>query len=85
MNLNPLIELIEAHGLSAYQFDLLTHVRPAIALQLEAAQPGAVGQSRIGGVPDLPPSMNWLHDKMYPKNTFLSYCKSIPGGTLPLQ
>jgi hypothetical protein len=83
MNLNPLIALIEAHGLSAYQADLLTHVRPAIALQLEAAQPGAVGQSRIGGVPDLPPSISWLHDKDVPQK-YVSFLLQINLAELPL-
>jgi len=82
MNLNPLIALIKAHGLSAYQADLLTHVRPAIALQLEAAQPGKVGQSRIGGVPDLPRSIDWLQNENLHK--YFGFLLQINLAELPL-
>ena len=72
MNLEPLIALIEVHGLSAYQAELLAKVRPAIALHLGQAQPGQVGQSRIGGVPDLPASIAWRQDdRLHKYHNFL--------------
>ncbi|MEH1918268.1 YwqG family protein [Nostoc sp.] len=65
MDLEQFTTLIHEHGLSEYQDDILASVRPAILLKLEQAEPGHKGQSRIGGVPDLPLSIPW------PKNSLL--------------
>ncbi|ODH02971.1 hypothetical protein A4S05_21810 [Nostoc sp. KVJ20] len=65
MDLEDLTTLIHEHGLSEYQDEILASVRPAILLKLGQAEPGHKGQSRIGGVPDLPLSIPW------PKNSFL--------------
>lgn len=65
MDLEQFTTLIHEHGLSEYQDEILASVRPAILLKLGQAEPGHKGQSRIGGVPDLPLSIPW------PKNSFL--------------
>jgi hypothetical protein len=65
MDLEDLTTLIHEHGLSEYQDEILASVRPAILLKLGQAEPGHKGQSRIGGVPDLPLSVPW------PKNSLL--------------
>lgn len=65
MDLKDLTTLIHEHGLSEYQDEILASVRPAILLKLGQAEPGHKGQSRIGGVPDLPLSIPW------PKNSLL--------------
>mgnify|MGYP001799662056 CR=1 FL=1 len=59
MNTEPLISLIRKYGLSQHQAQILSSVEPAIYMGLEQAGTGDVGQSRIGGTPDLPPSMGW--------------------------
>lgn len=59
MNLEPLITLIKEHGLENYQQAILATVKPAIAIHLAAAGQGNLGQSRIGGYPDLPASLSW--------------------------
>ncbi|MBE9181178.1 DUF1963 domain-containing protein [Oculatella sp. LEGE 06141] len=82
MNVEPLVSLIQAQGLAAYQTELLAHVRPAIALHLEPAQPGQVGHSRIGGVPDLPASIAWLQDDRL--NKYLCFLLQINLADLPV-
>jgi uncharacterized protein YwqG len=59
MNLEPLIALIKEHGLEKYQQDILATVKPAIAITLAQEGQGTIGQSRIGGYPDLPASLAW--------------------------
>lgn len=82
MNLALLISLIEVHGLSVYQTELLANVRLAIALHLGQAQPGQVGQSRIGGVPDLPASITWRQDDRQHK--YLDFLLQINLAELPV-
>ncbi|MGG6269964.1 YwqG family protein [Leptolyngbya sp. AN03gr2] len=62
MNCDRLITLIHEHGLSEHQDEILASARPAIFMRLEEAEPGKVGQSRIGGEPDLPASIPWLKE-----------------------
>jgi uncharacterized protein YwqG len=59
MNLEPLITLIKEHGLENYQQDILATARPAITMNLAARGQGYIGQSRIGGYPDLPALLSW--------------------------
>ncbi|MEM9089304.1 MAG: YwqG family protein [Cyanobacteria bacterium P01_F01_bin.53] len=59
MNTEPLIALIRKYNLSQHQSQILNSVRPAIFFGLEQLGQGEIGQSRIGGVPDLPSSMRW--------------------------
>jgi hypothetical protein len=62
MNLEPLISLIEDVGLAEHQPAILATVKPAIAINLAEKGQGNIGQSRIGGYPDLPASIAWpLH------------------------
>lgn len=82
MNLEPLIALIQVQGLSTHQAELLACARPAIALHLGQAQPGQVGQSRIGGVPDLPTSIAWPQDDR--GHEFLCFLLQINLAELPV-
>jgi uncharacterized protein YwqG len=59
MNLEPLIALIKEQGLEEYQQAILATVKPAIAINLAKQEQGNIGQSRIGGYPDLPASQPW--------------------------
>jgi hypothetical protein len=59
MNLEPLIKLIQKHNLEKYQPDILATVKPAISIHLSKPGAGNLGQSRIGGHPDLPSSIAW--------------------------
>jgi hypothetical protein len=59
MNLEPLIKLIQKHDLENYQQDILATVKPAISIHLSNPGIGNLGQSRIGGHPDLPASIAW--------------------------
>lgn len=64
MNVDLLIALIHEYGLSPYQSEILRSVKPAVFLNLEPLRQGEmgkaeIGQSRLGGVPDLPISMGW--------------------------
>ena len=51
--------LIQTHGLAAFEAAILARSRPAIYLHLGTAGAGKLGQSRLGGTPDLPPSIAW--------------------------
>lgn len=62
MDLRHLRQLIDEHGLSDYQAAILATVRPAIFWQLGPTEQGQLGQSRIGGIPDLPASLPWPKD-----------------------
>jgi uncharacterized protein YwqG len=64
MNLEPLITLLKEHGLGEHQQDILATVKPAISISLAAEGQGNVGQSRIGGYPDLPASLPWPTDPL---------------------
>ncbi len=65
MNTEPLTALIEQYGLSEHQDAILDSVKPAIYFSLEQAGQGEIGQSRIGGTPDLPVSMAWPKSTAY--------------------
>jgi hypothetical protein len=56
-----LLARIDAVGLSARRDELAALLKPAIALHTRAATPAdlAVGASRVGGEPDLPPGQAW--------------------------
>jgi hypothetical protein len=73
--------LIDHHGLSAQQKLLLEAVRPAITIQLAEAGPGATGQSRIGGLPDLPASIEWPDAAA---DTLMSFILQIDLAELPV-
>ncbi|MBW4550581.1 MAG: DUF1963 domain-containing protein [Aphanocapsa sp. GSE-SYN-MK-11-07L] len=62
MDFDRLITLIDEFDLSRYQADLLAAVRPAIFLSLSPGESSRSGQSRIGGIPDLPASLAWPKD-----------------------
>lgn len=47
--------------LSAYEAELLPHVRLAFDLHLNGASQGELGESRWGGVPDVPSGFEWPH------------------------
>lgn len=82
MDLKSLITLIQEYGLSAYQTDLLENVRPAIALHLEPLQERQPGQSRIGGLPDLPDSVSWPQDRY--SGDYLDFLLQINLAELPI-
>lgn len=56
-----LFELLEARGLGARRELVAKLIRPGIGLRTRAATDAdrAVGASRVGGEPDLPPSLAW--------------------------
>ncbi|HEX6039070.1 YwqG family protein [Longimicrobium sp.] len=62
MDTGRLEDAIRAAGLDAHRDTILSAVRPAIYIGLGAAGQGGVGQSRIGGLPDLPDSIPWPVD-----------------------
>lgn len=64
MDLTHLTRLLDEHGLSEHQDAILATVRPALFMQLAEAESGQPGQSRIGGVPDLPASLAWPKDPL---------------------
>ena len=80
MNLEPLKKLIHEHGLSKYQDNILATARPAIFLNLEQSEIQN-GQSKIGGVPDLPLSIPWPKDPSY--NKYLCFILQINLAELP--
>jgi Domain of unknown function (DUF1963) len=59
MSLELLISLIKNAGLEEHQQTILATVKPAIAIDLAEKGQGNIGQSRIGGYPDLPASLPW--------------------------
>ncbi|WP_320073224.1 YwqG family protein [Nostoc sp. MG11] len=81
MDLEQFTTLIHEHGLSEYQDDILASVRPAILLKLGQAEPGHKGQSRIGGVPDLPLSIPWPQNT--PSGRYLCFILQINFADLP--
>ncbi len=81
MNFEQLTTLIDQHGLSKHQDAILASVRPAISLSLGEAEPGQNGQSRIGGVPDLPLSILWPKDPLM--NRYLCFILQINLAQLP--
>ena len=81
MDLAHLRQLIDEHDLSEHQAAILATVRPAIFLQLGSNEQGNVGQSRVGGVPDLPPSLSWPKDPLTER--YRSFILQINLGELP--
>jgi hypothetical protein len=67
--------LIKACKLQAFQDEILAHVKPAILLRLEHPSAGRIGESRVGGVPDLPPSTPWPRDTAGRAHRFLLQIK----------
>jgi uncharacterized protein YwqG len=61
--LESLRETIQEFGLEAHADAILARVKPAVRLGLGARSSLELGESRIGGVPDLPVGMAW------PRNT----------------
>lgn len=62
MDLGELEGLIRRHELEAGRDAIVAAVRPAIYLRLGEPGQGEPGQSRIGGIPDLPDSLPWPRD-----------------------
>jgi hypothetical protein len=81
VDLEQFTTLIHEHGLSEYQDQILASVRPAILLRLGQAEPGHKGQSRIGGVPDLPLSIPWPQNA--PSSSYLCFILQINFAHLP--
>jgi hypothetical protein len=82
MNFEPLIALIQSQGLSAHQSDLLANIRLAIGIHLERSQLRSIGQSRIGGVPDLPASIAWPQAERW--HQYLCFLLQINLAELPV-
>ncbi|HST59876.1 MAG TPA: YwqG family protein [Longimicrobium sp.] len=89
MDLEELEGLIRDHGLEAHRDAIVATVRPAILLRLGEAGQGMAGESRIGGIPDLPDSLPWPTDPRLGRNlTFLlqidlAALPAFPGNPLP--
>jgi hypothetical protein len=89
MDLERLEGLIRDHGLEAHREAILATARPAILLRLGEAGQGMAGESRIGGIPDLPDSLPWPTDPRLGRNlTFLlqidlAALPAFPGNPLP--
>lgn len=64
MDTGRLEEAIREHGLEAHREAILATARPAVYLRLGEAGQGDVGQSRMGGIPDLPDSLPWPVDPL---------------------
>jgi hypothetical protein len=61
-DLEELEELIDEHGLSEHRDVILATAMPAVFIYLDERRAGRIGESRIGGIPDLPESLPWPHD-----------------------
>lgn len=89
MDLEALEELIRDYGLEAHREAILATARPAIYLRLGEAGQGAAGQSRIGGIPDLPDSLPWPVDPRLGRHLSfllqinLAQLPAFPGSPLP--
>jgi uncharacterized protein YwqG len=84
--------LVEARGLSRYAPALAKLVRPAVQLTTRTVAVGAlaVGQSRIGGVPDLPARFKWptyqgKHLAFIAQINLGDVARVMPDGPLPKQ
>ena len=63
-----LLALLEEHGLTEYAADVTSLLRPSIAMfssEIADEQQIAIGASKLGGLPDFPPDMQWpyYHDR----------------------
>lgn len=80
--------LCAAEGLGAYVHRIAPRVRPAVRLETRPADALAMGASRIGGDPDLPPELPWPTRRGRPL-TFLAQIdlaeleRTLPGCELP--
>ncbi len=61
-DLEELEELIEECGLSGHRDAILATAKPAVFIYLDERPAGRNGESRIGGIPDLPESLPWPDD-----------------------
>lgn len=73
--------LIKDYGLDAHRDAILAAARPALYLRLGEAGQGTPGESRIGGIPDLPDSMAWPADPLLGR--LRSFLLQINLGDLP--
>lgn len=64
-------ELMATFDLQDFQDAILAQVKPAVLLRLEHPSLGRVGESRVGGTPDLPPSVPWPRDATGKAHRFL--------------
>lgn len=81
MDLERLERLIRDHGLEAHRDALVAAARPAVFLRLGEAGQGTAGESRIGGIPDLPDSLPWPMDPRL--NRSLSFLLQINLAEVP--
>jgi uncharacterized protein YwqG len=61
-DLEELDELIDEHGLSEHRDVILPTAKPAVFIYPDERPAGRIGESRIGGIPDLPESLSWPDD-----------------------
>jgi hypothetical protein len=64
VNIEQLSTLIDKLNLSEHREEIFKTIRPAISISLRQVGQGEIGQSRIGGIPDLPASIPWLKDSI---------------------
>ena len=69
--LQPLRAQISAAGLQRYETVLLGAARVAVDIKLDGAAENIVGESRFGGVPDVPENWSWPEDENGEKLAFL--------------
>ena len=69
--LSDLRETLDEVGLGAYADRLLPHARVAVDLVLAGPATHRVGESRLGGAPDLPEGSGWPLDEDGAARTFL--------------
>jgi uncharacterized protein YwqG len=61
-DLEELEELIDEQGLSEHRDTILATAKAAVFIYLDERAPRQIGESRIGGIPDLPESLPWPED-----------------------
>lgn len=71
MDQEKLRSLIKEHKLSDFQSEIIANARPAVYISLDEAEQGEIGRSRIGGTPDLPPSIPWPNEPNWGYRCFL--------------
>ena len=81
MNIEQLTTLIEEFNLSEHREEIFKTIRPAISIALKQVGQGEIGQSRIGGIPDLPASIPWLKDSI--NGEYLCFILQINLADLP--
>lgn len=82
MNIEQLTALIDEFNLSEHREEIFKTIRPAISIALGQAGQGKIGQSRIGGIPDLPASIPWLKDSI--NGEYLCFILQINFKDLPI-